>query len=168
MPSKRPRVVDKPKESPSREWWIRGTEETCDFFGISAVTLNAWYKKGAPKLGYGKWDVRALIDWKYKEGHSAEKRKLEAEATLKETKAEQEKIKLKIQEGKYIEAAKVTADLRRLFSSLRKSFLALGHNVATELNSYDPDIALEANKVIDETVNDALKQLAEGKTYGSK
>lgn len=165
---KRSRGVDTKDRKADKEWWIRGTTETCDFFGISPETLNQWYKKGAPKLGYGKWDVKAVIAWKYQESTSAEKRKLEAEATLKETKAEQEKIKLKIQEGKYIEAARVTTECRRLFSNLRKSFLALGHAIATELNSYDADIALEANKLVDETVDDALKQLAEGKPYGGK
>lgn len=165
MKSKSPPQKDK-KRKTEQPWWIRKSSDVCDFFEISPETLSQWNKKGAPKVAYGTWDIKAIIHWKYQAENGAAKRKLMAEADLKETKALQEQIKLNVQEEKYIETAKVTQDLRRLFGNIKKSFLALGHNIAAELNSLDPDAAITANKVVDETVQEALNQLSEGKNYG--
>lgn len=152
------------------EWWIRGTSEICSFFDISAKTLNNWEKRGAPKKDYGKWDLRDLVDWKYGGGkaESAEARKLKAEANLKEVKLAQEEIKLAVTEGRYISATTVTADLRRLFSVLKKSLLAIGHDVSTELNSIDQEAAVAANKIINEVIHNALEQLSSGGIYNGK
>ena len=144
-------------------WWIKSTPETCAFFGVSHVTLQTWVKAGAPKVGRGKWDVKALMEWKYKSNESAEKRRLAAEATLKEAKSEMELIRLEITKGNYVETASVTAQLRRTFSSIKKTLLSAGHRVATELNVIDPEAALKANKVVDDVIYQALTELAEGK-----
>ncbi len=153
------------------KWWIRSTAEVCEFFGISNKTLNNWEKRGAPKLSYGKWDLQALVEWKHggtNKDESAEVRRLKAEADLKEAKAAQEKIKLAVTEGKFIPTEKVTSDLRRLFSVLKKSLLAIGHNVATEINSIDPESAVIANRVIDDNIHEALEQLSRSGIYGKK
>lgn len=168
---------EKNKNSPHTEdtqpvalnkWWVRGTSEAQDFFEVSAETLSNWEKRGAPKEGYGKWDIKKIIEWKY--GVSAgdkspEARRLVADADLKEAKAGQEAIKLSLAAGKYISTSEVTQDLKRLFSILKKSLTAIGHDVATELNVLDPDIALTAKKVVDDAVYNALKQLAEKGEY---
>ncbi len=159
---------EKNAKNSTSEWWIRGTQETCDFFGISDETLRRWAAKGAPKKSRGQWDLRALMAWKYKDANSAEMRKLEAEASLKETKVIQEQLRLGVQKGKYIESAAVTKDLRRLFLSLKKSLQAIGHRVATDLNSLDPDAAAEAKKIVEDGVDDCLRQLAERGSYGGK
>lgn len=147
----------------STSWWLRGTQETCDFFEISDETLRRWEKAGAPKVGRGKWDVRALVDWKYRSEESAEARKLKAEADLKEAKASLEQIRLDVTQKKFIETAQVTKDLSRLFAGLKKSFTALGNRVTAELTAIDPDMAITAGKVVDDTVRDALQRLSEGK-----
>ncbi|MCX7779621.1 MAG: hypothetical protein N2491_01745 [Negativicutes bacterium] len=147
------------------DWWIRGTSETCAFFGVSAQTLSDWEKRGAPKEGYGKWDIKKLVEWKYgaKAGDlSPEARKLMAEANYREAKAAQEAIKLAVQRGEYVATAEVTQDLKRLFTVLKRALLAIGHEIATELNTFDPDVALEAKKVVDNAVQNALGQLAKG------
>ena len=152
------------------KWWVRGTSETCEFFGVSAQTLSDWEKRGAPKEGYGKWDVKKLIEWKSGAGandatKSPEVRKLAAEANWKESKAAQEAIKLAVTEGRYIATEEVTADLKRLFTTLKRSLTAIGHDVATELNTFDPDAALAGKKVVDDAVRNALQQLAEKGEY---
>lgn len=149
-------------------WWVRGTSETCEFFGVSPETLSNWARRGAPKAGYGKWDLRELVRWKYAGDESAEMRKLAAEADLKEAKAAQEAIKLAVTEGRYVPSASVTADLRRLFGVLKKSLLAIGHNAATEINAIDPEAAVLANKIIDDSIHDALEQLARSGIYERK
>lgn len=152
------------------EWWVRSTSDVCSFFDISPKTLNNWEKKGAPKKDYGKWDIKELIEWKYGAGknQSPEARKLLAEADLKEAKAEIEKIKLAIAEGRYIESKKITSDLRRLFTVLKKSLIGIGHAVGSELNSLDPECAQIAINVIDEKIHEALEQLSKSGIYGKK
>lgn len=151
------------KVKPVEPWWVKSTAEACDFFGVSARTLANWRNKGAPQLGFGKWDVKALVEWKFSSETSPEQRKLQAEANLKETKAELEQIKLEVAHGNYIETAKVTADLKRVFAAVKKTLLSMGHKVAAETNSLDPEFAVTANRVIDDTVKEALQQLSEGR-----
>lgn len=157
----------KSKISQSDAWWIRSTAETCAFFDVSDEALRKWAANGAPKVARGKWNIKDLIAWKYSEA-SANQRKLNAEAKLKEAKASIEQIRLEVTKKKYVEAVQVTKDLNRLFNSLKKSFTALGHRITTELNAMDPDIAITAGKVVDDTVRDALTKLAEGKEIGKK
>ena len=156
----------KSKISQSDAWWIRSTAETCAFFDVSDEALRKWAANGAPKVARGKWNIKDLIAWKYSEA-SANQRKLNAEAKLKEAKASIEQIRLEVKK-KYVEAVQVTKDLNRLFNSLKKSFTALGHRITTELNAMDPDIAITAGKVVDDTVREALMKLAEGKEIGKK
>ena len=157
----------KSKISQSDAWWIRSTAETCAFFDVSDEALRKWAANGAPKVARGKWNIKDLIAWKYSEA-GANQRKLNAEAKLKEARASIEQIRLEVTKKKYVEAAQVTKDLNRLFNSLKKSFTALGHRITTELNAMDPDIAITAGKVVDDTVRDALTKLAEGKEIGKK
>lgn len=157
----------KSKISQSDAWWIRSTAETCAFFDVSDEALRKWAANGAPKVARGKWNIKDLIAWKYSEA-GANQRKLNAETKLKEAKASIEQIRLEVTKKKYVEAAQVTKDLNRLFNSLKKSFTALGHRITTELNAMDPDIAITAGKVVDDTVRDALTKLAEGEEIGKK
>lgn len=157
------------KTAKTDETWVYSTAEICDFFEISAETLNNWYKKGAPKKGYGKWNLKELIKWKYTQTDSPETRKIKAEADLKEAKAEQELIKLEKERGKYIPVSQVKEDLIQLFGYLKKEITSLGHEVATEINSYDAEIAISAKEVIDKKVNYVLELLSKGEgRIGSK
>ena len=168
-----------PKERPSR---ARVTEETkfifttadiCELFEISRETLSRWEKKGAPKEGRGKWNIKEVMEWRFKTDSksgeaSAVVRKLKAEADLKEIKKQQEAIRLAVQEGKYISIEQTSRDLARLFTSLKNKLLAIGHKVAVEVNGLDPEVAALANGVIEDCIREALEQLAEGGVYGRK
>jgi phage terminase Nu1 subunit (DNA packaging protein) len=147
--------------------FIFSTKETCDFFGISRETLSDWAKKGAPKEDRGKWDLKKLVEWRFGGGHkeSPEIRKLKAEADLKEAKARQEQIKLGVTEEEFIQVKSVTADLRRLFTVLKRNLLAIGHDIATDLNSFDAEAALEAKKVVDKRIEEALEQMSRSGIY---
>ena len=150
--------------------FIFSTQETCDFFGISRESLSTWEKKGAPKEARGKWDLKKLVEWRFGGGHkeSPEIRKLKAEADLKEAKARQEQIKLGVTEEEFIPIKTVTADLRRLFTVLKRNLLAIGHDVATDLNSFDAEAALEAKKVVDKRIEEALEQMSRSGIYNAK
>ena len=62
----------------------------------------------------------------------------------------------------------IIRDLKRLFSVLKKSLVAIGHNVATEINGIDPESAVIANNLIDEKIYEALEQLSKSGIYGKK
>ncbi|MGL5268908.1 MAG: hypothetical protein ACRC7I_00050 [Selenomonadaceae bacterium] len=150
--------------------FVFSTQETCDFFGISRESLSSWEKKGAPKEGRGKWDLKKLVEWRFGGGRkeSPEIRKLKAEADLKEAKARQEQIKLGVTEEEFIPIKTVTADLRRLFTVLKRNLLAIGHDVATDLNSFDAEAALEAKKVVDKHIAEALEQMSRSGIYNAR
>ena len=161
------------KEKPSR---VRVTEETkfifttadiCDLFEISRETLSRWEKRGAPKAGRGKWNIKALIEWRFDGKHtdSPEVRKLKAEADLKELKAAQEKIKLGVTQDEFVHVLTVRKELTRLLSNLKKNLLAMGHHVASNLASLDMEAAETAKNEVDKRVNEALMEMAEGRLY---
>ena len=51
---------------------------------------------------------------------------------------------------------------------VKKSLVAIGHNVATEINGIDPEGAVIANNLIDEKIHEALEQLSKSGIYGKK
>ena len=147
--------------------FIFSTADTCEFFQISRETLSTWQKKGAPKAGRGKWNIKALMEWRFDGKHtdSPEVRKLKAEADLKEAKAAQEKIKLSVKKDEFVNVFVVRSELTRLLANLKKNLLAMGHQVASNLASLDMEAAELAKSEVDKRVNEALAEMAEGKLY---
>ena len=152
--------------------FIVPTKTACDFFGISRETLSTWAEKGAPKEGRGKWNLKKLTEWRYKGEHieSPSLRKLRAEADLKESKAKQEKIKLSVAEGKFLPVSEVQEELTRMTLNLKKSMLAIGHNVAAELaTTATTEVAELARNEIDKRIREALEEVSRyGKYSGRK
>ena len=153
--------------------FIYSTQDAAEFYDVHRDTMTDWAKHGAPKAGRGKWNLKDVMEWRYKTDalagkESSEVRKLKAEADLKEIKKQQEAIRLAVQEGKYISIEQTSHDLARLFMSLKNHLLSIGHNVATELNTIDPESATVARGVIDRCIREALEQLSEGGIYGRK
>jgi len=138
----------------------------------SPKSIAAWHRAGMPKVKTGWWDLSEVLAWRGQcaggDKPSDEARKLKADADFKETKAAQEAIKLATEEGRYMATGEVTADLKRLFMVLKKSFLAMGHNIAIELNSFNAEAALLAKKVVDDIVYDALAQISQNAVYEKK
>lgn len=147
--------------------FIFSTADTCEFFQISRETLSTWQKKGAPKAGRGKWNIKALMEWRFDGKHtdSPEVRKLKAEADLKEAKAAQEKIKLSVKKDEFVNVFVVRSELTRLLANLKKNLLAMGHQVASNLASLDMEAAELAKSEVDKRVNEALAEMAEGRLY---
>lgn len=142
-------------------------QKPASFFEISRETLSTWAKKGAPKLGRGKWDLKALVAWRLGGGksESPESRKLRAEADLKEAKAAQERIKLGVTEQNFLPAYEVREETTRMMANLKKSLLAIGHNVAADLASLDQNAAEIARTEVDKRIKEALLELSKGGTY---
>ena len=157
------------RETEERKW-IFSTADTCEFFQISRETLSRWEKKGAPKVSRGKWDIKAVMEWRFGGAHteSPETRKLKAEADLKEAKAAQEKIKLGVTKDEFIPANIMKAELKRLFANMKKSMLAISHDVASDMAATDQETAEIAKTAVDKRINDALQELTEGRIYRAR
>ncbi len=152
--------------------FVVSSKIACEFFGISRETLSSWSEKGAPKEARGKYDLKKLMEWRYK-GENMETpavRKLKAEADLKEAKAKQEKIKLSVTEEKFLPVEEVRFELTRMMMNFKKSMLAIGHNVAAELTSAaGPEAAEIARNEVDRQIRDALEEVSKyGKYTGKK
>ena len=162
---------NKTKDEDISKMFIFSTSATCEFFRCSRETLSNWADQGAPKVSRGKWNIRELMEWRYGGNggkDSPEVRKLKAEADLKETRAAQERIKLGVTRTEFIPASEVKNDLVRLLANLKKSLLAISHNVASNLGGISPEAAEVAKTEIDKRVADALRELSEGEVYDGK
>lgn len=164
------------KETPSRARvteeikFIFTTADTCEIFQISRETLSNWQKKGAPKAGRGKWNIKELMEWRFDGKHtdSPEVRKLKAEADLKEAKAAQEKIKLSVTQDEFVHVLTVRSELTRMLANLKKSLLSMGHNIASNLASLDMEAAEVAKSEVDKRIKEALDEIAGGRLYRGK
>ena len=164
------------KETPSRARvteeikFIFTTADTGELFQISRETLSNWQKKGAPKAGRGKWNIKELMEWRFDGKHtdSPEVRKLKAEADLKEAKAAQEKIKLSVTQDEFVHVLTVRSELTRMLANLKKSLLSMGHNIASNLASVDMEAAEVAKSEVDKRIKEALDEIAGGRLYRGK
>ena len=164
------------KETPSRARvteeikFIFTTADTCELFQISRETLSNWQKKGAPKAGRGKWNIKELMEWRFDGKHtdSPEVRKLKAEADLKEAKAAQEKIKLSVKQDEFVHVLTVRSELTRMLANLKKSLLSMGHNIASNLAALDMEAAEVAKSEVDKRIKEALDEIAGGRLYRGK
>ena len=142
--------------------FIYSTADTCDFFSISRDTLSSWAKKGAPKIGRGKWDIRELMLWRYEQQKnvSPEARKLEADARYRELKAEMTEIQRDILNGKYIASAEVYKTLVECFGKIKSILLFTSNQIATDLSSQYPEITLPVKEKIDKQIERCLNELS--------
>jgi phage terminase Nu1 subunit (DNA packaging protein) len=159
-----PPQKDTPTEKPDN-WWIRGTAETCYFFGVSAETLSNWAKRGAPKEGYGKWDIKKLVEWQYGTGageKSPEARRLTADADYRAAKAEKEELQLAVLRGEYVSKEEVDKQWTAVGNQLKSNLLLWSRTMAPELVHLD---MRSAEKVLTDAVYDLLEQLFSTSRY---
>jgi len=154
--------VKKENEAQEDTKFIYSTADTCDFFSISRDTLSSWAKKGAPKIGRGKWNIRELMLWRYEQQKnvSPEARKLEADARYRELKAEMTEIQRDILNGKYIASAEVYKTLVECFGKIKSILLFTSNQIATDLSSQYPEITLLVKEKIDKQIERCLNELS--------
>lgn len=152
----------KEKNEQIKSKFIHTTADTCEFFSISRDTLSNWAKKGAPKVGRGKWDIRQLMLWRYEQQKnvSPEARKLEADARYRELKAEMTEIQRDILNGKYIASAEVYKTLVECFGKIKSILLFTSNQIAMDLSSQYPEITLYIKEKIDKQIKRCLNELA--------
>lgn len=154
--------MKKENEAQEDTKFIYSTADTCDFFSISRDTLSSWAKKGAPKIGRGKWNIRELMLWRYEQQKnvSPEARKLEADARYRELKAEMTEIQRDILNGKYIASVEVYKTLVECFGKIKSILLFTSNQIATDLSSQYPEITLLVKEKIDKQIERCLNELS--------
>lgn len=154
--------MKKENEAQEDTKFIYSTADTCDFFSISRDTLSSWAKKGAPKIGRGKWNIRELMLWRYEQQKnvSPEARKLEADARYRELKAEMTEIQRDILNGKYIASTEVYKTLVECFGKIKSILLFTSNQIATDLSSQYPEITLLVKEKIDKQIERCLNELS--------
>jgi len=138
----------------------------------SPKSIAAWHKSGMPKVRTGWWSLHDVLVWRginSKIGDlSDQARRLRADADYRESKAASEALKLAVEEGRFLPAEEISADLRHLFMVIKRSLMAMGHNVAVNLSGIDRDAANEAKRIVDSTVYDVLTNFYQGLEYTKK
>lgn len=146
------------------------SNDVCEFFSISRDTLAKWAKKGAPKLGRGKWDLRQLVIWKYgeKSDVSPEARKLEADAKYREVRVQLAEIQRDVANGKLIAAEDIHKALTECFAKIKSILLFTSNQIATDISSQFPEVTLIIKERIDKQIERCLNELAKTGTYRKK
>jgi len=149
------------------------TAALTEVLGITQQALSLWKSQGCPQEMRGWWAIRDVLMWKgllTSAGIQTEEdagktswtqKKLEAEAKLKEQKAQEAEFKNAVTRGEYIRKEEITAELQRFFVVLKRSMLAYSRRIATELAAHvDSVTARRIEKMITELTFDALEQLS--------
>ena len=146
------------------------TAEMMKVMGVTQQSLSQWGEKGCPKSDRGWWAIEDVLRWRGLVGEGPDNAdeksnwtaiKLEAEAKLKEQKAEEAAFKNNIVKGEYIKKDDVTQELQRFFIVLKKSLIGYSRMVATEISSYvEPLVARRIEKLITELTTNALEQIS--------
>lgn len=143
--------------------FIYGTSGTCDFFNVTRETLSNWEKKGAPKEGRGKWDIKKLNEWLGKgviaaKGEkvvlSDEARKLRSDADYREFKTEKEKISLDKLRGDLIHIEDVQLEWASRILELKSGLRQLEKKIA-------PQIANQSIREVERVLRDEVYYLLE-------
>ncbi|WP_023990524.1 hypothetical protein [Paenibacillus polymyxa] len=152
-----------------------------ELFGVHRNTLAQWVKLGMPKASNGWYPLKSCFDWvmEYRLGGEDESdegepksdaaRKLRFEAKLKEKQAEAAEFKNAVTKGEYIKREEVVSELRRFFTTLKRSVTGLSRRIAMEVAPYvDPDTVRIIEQNIADTTNVVLEQMSVRGVYNAK
>ena len=140
---------------------------------VSDKVLPQWEAKGCPKEKRGWWDLAAVIKWRGRAvgvqgGPTAEADKLAADTKLKQTKAAVEELKFKEMSGEYMPVSLIEERVTAVFGNIRQSLLGIGERLMSQMHMKFPELALEARRMIDDEIREALTELATTGLYQPK
>lgn len=156
------------------------TKMLAECFGITSKTLNAWEKKGCPKISHGYWYLPDVLNWKDEvnkvqpENEDVDKmpityQKVFYETQLKKAQTENADLKNAIARGDYLLKSEVIKELERYFIIFKRSAMGLVSKIGIDIAPYLDQ--LEARRVenkIRDTINDALEQFSENGIYKAR
>lgn len=150
------------------------------YFGVTVQTVTNWAKDGCPRVKYGYYDLRELLEYRArKEGlldqqdseTDVDKMSIKAQKTyfekqLRAAQAEAAQLRTGILRGDYLERGRVVSDLKRWAIVLKRSLTGLGKAISREVaTALDPAEARRFDARISEVINEALEQLAVERCY---
>lgn len=154
---------------------IASTKYAAAYFGVTPATLSNWVKAGCPRARHGFYDIKAVTEWNaQKEGErlaevartdpakmSPSQMKTHYDALLKQAQLEAARMKNQIAGGDYLPKTEIIDSLSRFFAVFRASAIGLGHELGLTVASYvDADGARQADKLINDRIEDALSQMS--------
>jgi len=157
------------------------TPELCAILGITQQALSLWEKQGCPKEMRGWWCIADVLRWRGNllmvdiesdediDKLTLKEQKMFFEIRLKQTQIENQDFKNAIAKGDYLLKTDVVSDLQKGLIVLKRSFLALGRKIATDLSGKLDSI--ECRKVesrINDIVYDGLDQISINGVYDPK
>ncbi len=158
--------------------------QAIELFGVHRNTLAQWVKLGMPKSGSGWYPLKDCYDWvlNYKLGENEEQdedgnvkpksdaaRKLLYEAKLKQEQAEAAELKNAISRGEYVSRDEVISELKRFFTTLKRSMTGYSRRVAMEVAPFvDPETVRIIEQNITDTTNNVLEQMSVRGVYSAK
>ena len=150
---------------------ILNTSKLAEVFGVDIAIPNRWEKAGCPKEGRGWWDLQAVLQWRGRAvgiqgGATAEADKLEADVKLREIKGTLEELKLQERLNEIAPIEMIEDDLTAAFSNIRQSLLNISSKILNRVRLDYPELAIEAKRVIDDEIKEALKELSTNGIYG--
>ena len=145
--------------------YLISTQKACEVLDVSRQTLMNWHRNGLSKAARGWWSLEEIIRFRGLRGTdsldmedlSLMEQKLVAEIALKESQREMAKLKSDILAGRYIDAAVVDDDLKRLSVVLKRSLKVLAGVLLKKVKSrgLPRDAVQEAERMIEKTMSDA-------------
>ena len=150
------------------------------YFGVTVQTVTNWAKDGCPRVKYGYYDLRELLEYRArKEGlldqqdseTDVDKMSIKAQKTyfekqLRAAQAEAAQLRTGILRGDYLERGRVVSDLKRWAIVLKRSLSGLGKAISREVaTTLDPAEARRFDARISEVINEVLEQLAVERCY---
>jgi len=149
------------------DFFYLNSEKTAQFFDVTPRTVTNWKKRGAPQPKRGWWDLKKLVEWM---GIGNEEtmmaRKIKAETSYREAKAEREQILKNELLGKYMQIEQVEEEWAKRVTEVKSGLMALARAVAAEFA--DPDIRKTVEKVVNNEVIDLLEQYSRTGRYTPK
>jgi len=149
---------------------LYNSHKIAEILCVNEATLRKWSSAGCPKEKRGWWDLAAIIKWRGRavgvQGQvSGEAARLVADTKLKEAQATIQEMKLHQMTGDLVPVKMVEERTIALFQKLQQSFLSIGDKLMNEVYTLYPELAIDAKRMIDNEVREALRAISKNGIY---
>lgn len=134
-----------PKKDPDLENITFSGKLTAEFFDVSSRTLTEWVKDGFPRIGTGKYPLKACFDWWVQKRAGGEQSNDINEEKLKRERAKriQDELKAEQMKGTLVPADAAKSWLRTLLSEARLALDGLPRRLASVLATITDEKEIE-------------------------
>jgi phage terminase Nu1 subunit (DNA packaging protein) len=140
--------LSKYESGPDEPGIVDSQEQVAKAFGVSLRTIAYWAKDGMPVTRDGRYDLKEIQAWRFilkhgdgdqSNGKPGSKKALEEwEAKYREYKALREQMRYRQEIGELVERSLIEDGLIKISLAVKRAFLALPRNIATQLVGLEP------------------------------